>query len=527
MKSFLLSIFVVSSSLLSFCISAEAQTSVQNAYVSAVDQDLAIKSIVLVPTTDNISGIYAKPVEEHLRALLNSDKQWSLTEFPKGVSAKSETLDENPADVQKILQAAKTEAALTTKIIRGPRGTSITLTLFVGREGFPLLQESLTDYKGFDIADIKAEVTHLFENIKNRMPFRATILSRRGQQVTLNLGSNYGLKPGSRVSVVQIIRVNRHPKLKIMVSTEKEVLGRVKLFKVEPYLSFGYIELEKEPEVIAVGSKVMPDEFVKYSTPITTPSGKILADVTTRPDKEVAFGEDPKEWVPEAPPQYGKVEILAGFTSYNQNANLTSQSISGSSNLAPNIAIRGELWINPEWFVGVNLRQSVFSIDNNLAGSTPGSLNMSMSQYSVVGGYNLLLSNDFFGPKMQFSAGYEDTNFKVDDSNPTAFTSNKYGGLMLSLGGQFPMSEEIPIDFGGKFNLFLNPSMSESPSRGGSRDSKINSFSFFMDYRLKMKFKIHGELLFENFSTDYSGASDRSSVSHKMTTLMGGVQYLF
>lgn len=512
---------------MSFCNLAYAQTSVQNAYVSSVDQDLAIKSIVLVPTTDNIGDIYAKPVEDHLRTLLNSDKQWSLTEFPKGIIVKSETLDDNPADVQKILQAAKSEAALTTKIIRGPRGTSITMTLFVGREGFPLLQETLADYKGFDTADIKAEVTHLFENIKSRMPFRATILSRRGQQVTLNLGSNYGLKPDSRVSVVQIIKVNRHPKLKILVSTEKEVLGRVKLFKVEPYLSFGYIELEKEPGVIAVGSKVMPDEFVKYSTPITTPSGKILSDVTTRPDKEVAFGEDPKEWTPEAPPQYGKVEILAGFSSYNQNASLTAQSASGSANLAPNIAIRGELWINPEWFVGVNLRQSVFSIDNDLAGSTPGNLNMSMSQYSVVGGYNLLLSNDFFGPKLQFSLGYEDTNFKVDDSNPVSFTSDKYGGMLFSLGGQFPISPEIPMDIGGKFNLFMNPSMSESPSRGGSRDNKINSFSFFADYRLRMKFKIHGELLFENFSTDYSGASDRSSVSHKMTTLLGGVQYLF
>ncbi len=81
-----------------------------------------------------------------------------------------------------------------------------------------------------------------------------------------------------------------------MISTEKEVLGRVKLFKVEPYLSFGYVEMEKDPGVIAVGSKVMPDEFVKYSVPVTTPSGKILQDITTRPDKDVAFGDEPKEW---------------------------------------------------------------------------------------------------------------------------------------------------------------------------------------------------------------------------------------
>lgn len=537
MKSFLLSFSVVLSVIIMpfdlVFAQATSQTIGQtNAYVSAVDQDLAIKSIVLVPTTDNVGGIYAKPVDEELRKLLNDDKQWSLTEFPKDLKIKSELLDEHPEDVKKILLAGKSEAVLTSKLIKGPRGISITLTLFVGREGFPLLQENLADYKGFEIGDIKMQVARLFINLKNRMPFRASILSRRGQQVTLNLGSNYGLKPDSRVSIVQIIRVNRHPKLKFMVSTDKEVLGRVKLFKVEPYLSFGYVELEKETGVIAVGSKVMPDEFVKYSLPVTTPSGKVMQDITQRPDKDVAFGDEPKEWVPESAPQFGKVELLAGFSSYTQNAKLqTAGSISGSNNFAPNILVRGELWLNPEWFIGLSLRQSVFSIDNGYTGSSPGKLNMSMSQYGVNGGYNFLLTNDFFGPKIRLNAGFSLTDFKVDDSTPTAFTSMKYSGLLLGIEGQFPLSDELPIDLGGKFDLYVNPSLSESKSSGGSSSNTINAFSFFMDYRLKTRFKIRGELLFENYSSNFSGTGQRtdpaSSISHKMTTLMGGIQYLF
>lgn len=532
MKSFLLSSLFVASCFISICPTAEAQTNAQNTYVSAADQDLAIKSIVLIPTTDNVGGIYAKPAEEELRNLLNDDKQWSLSNFPKDLKIKSETLDENPSDVQQILQNTRSEAALTSKIIRGPRGISITLTLFVGREGLPLLQESLTDYKGFETAEIRNEVRRLFENLKYRMPFRATILSRRGQQVTLNLGSNYGLKPESRVSVVQIIKVNRHPKLNFMVSTEKEVLGRVKLFKVEPYLSFGYIEMEKDPGVISVGSKVMPDEFVKYSTPITTPSGKVLQDVSTRPDKDVAFGEDPQEWLPTMPPQFGKIELMAGLGNYTQNTSLvTAGSISGSNNITPNILVRGELWLNPEWYVGVQLRQSVFSIDNNQTGSSPGSLNMSVGQYGVSAGYNFLLTSDFFGPKLQVGAGYNTTKFSVDNSTPTTFTTMDYSGFLVSLAGQFPLSEELPVDIGGRFDFYMNPNVSESKDSGSSSDSKINSFSFFVDYRMKTRFKIRGELMLENYSTDFSGTGQRAdpatSTSHKMTTLFGGVQYLF
>lgn len=532
MKSFLLSSLIVASSIFSIHRPAWSQTNAQNVYLSPADQDLAIKSIVLIPTTDNVDGIYARPVEEELRNLLNDDKQWSLENYPADLKVKTEALEDRSEDVQKILQATKAEAALSSRIVRGPRGTSITLTLFVGREGLPLLQETLSDYKGFEIAEIKTEVRRLFENIKYRMPFRATILSRRGQQVTLNLGSTYGLKTDSHVTVVQIIKINRHPKLKFMVSTEKEVLGRVKLFKVEPHLSFGYVEMEKEPGLIAAGSKVMPDEFVKYSVPVTTPSGRVMQDITTRPDKDVAFGEDPQEWLPTMPPQFGKIELLAGVSNYTQNVKLnTAGSISGSNNLAPNIMVRGELWLNPEWFMGVQLRQSVFSMDNTLPTSSPGNLNMALSQYGVNVGYNFLLTNDFFGPKLQIGAGYLNTNFTIDDSNPTAFTSMKYGGLMFRVAGQFPLSEILPVDIGGRLDFFLNPSVSENITSGASASNQINNFSFFFDYKMKTRFKIRGELLFENYNSDFSGTGQRSdpasSASHKMTTLMGGVQYLF
>lgn len=511
---------------------AFAQTNAQNSYVSAIDQDLAIKTLVLVPTTDNVGGIYARPANEELQQVLNDDKQWSLLPYPQDLNIKTEFLDERPQDVQTILQNAQSDSAISARIIRGPRGISITLTLFVGRDGWPLLQETSTDFRGFETAQIRSEIRRLFENIKSKMPFRGVIMSRRGQQVTLNLGSNYGLKNESRVSIVQIIKINRHPKLKFMVSTEKEVLGRVKLFKVEPYLSFGHIEMEKETGVISVGSKVMPDEFVKYSVPISTPTGKVLQDISLRPDKEVAFGEEPQEWLPTMPPQFGKVELLAGLAQYTQNATLnTSGSISGSDNLAPNILVRGEFWLNPEWYVGVLLRQSVMSIENNLAGSSPGKLSVGLGQYAVNFGYNFLLTNDFFGPKIQLGAGYINTNFSVDDSTPTAYTSMKYGGLALSLGGQFPLSEEIPFDIGAKMDFYLNSSLNENKSSGGSSSNKINSFSFFGDYKVRTRFKIRGEILLETYNSDFSGPGNRtesaSSISHKMTTFMGGIQYLF
>lgn len=506
---------------------SEAQTNAQNVYISSADDELSIKTIVLTPTTDNVGGIYAKPIFEELQKIVNSDKQWNLkiAEAPQ-----SKSLLDSPAEAVRIMRATDSQAALESHIIKGPKGISLTFNMFTERTGLPLLSETTTDIKGFETADLKIEAAKLFESLKSRMPYRGTILSRRGQQVTLNLGSAYGLKVDSKLTAVQIIRINRHPKLHVMVGTEREVLGRIKLFKVEPYLSFGYVEMEREPGLLQAGSKLVPDEFYKYATPVTVAGGKVLQDISSRPDAELAFGDNPSEWLPSSPPQFGKLEVLAGLASYNQKANFKSGESASANSYMPSILLRGELWLNPNWYVGLFTRQGITTLDNDLAGSSPGSLNLAMSSYGVSLGYNLLLTDDYFGPKMQIAGGYTTTKFTVDKSQPLAFSSMEYSGLHLSISGQFPLSPELPIDIGGKLDFYINPSLSENVSSGSS-SNQMNTFSFFMDYRMQTRFKIRGELMFENYSSDFSGTTSRNpqpdSASHGVSSLLLGIQYLF
>lgn len=510
--------------LLSFTPPSFSQTNALNSYVSQVDQDLAIKSVIVLPTTDNVSGIYAKSATAHLKNLINQDKQWSLIEItPQDTPAKSTDL--STSDIKTLMGKYSAHAVLASHIAKGPRGITIFATLYVGKDGLPLIEESLSDRNIFETAAVNADLGNVYFQIRNKLPFRGNILSRRGNEVTINIGSVYGLKKDSRVSVVQVIKINRHPKRQFMISTEKEVLGRVKLYKVEPYMSFGYIELEKENGVIAVGSKVLPDEFVKYSPPVTTPSGKVLHDINTRTDKEVAFGEDPIEWLPSSPPQYGKLEVLAGLGNYRTNRSLLSPGpITGEKSIVPHLLLRGEIWLDPRWYVGLHLRQSVFSYDNSE--SSPKSLNASLGQYGINLGYNFLLTDDYFGPKLQVGLGYMTTNISVDDTTPVSFTRAEYGGALLSIGGQFPVSELIPLDIGAKFDFYLNPMLSEG-EKSGTDSNKINSFSFFADYRLQTRFKIRGEIMVESYSSSFSEPIIATSSSHKMTTIFGGVQYLF
>lgn len=510
-----------------YSLQTRAQSS--SSFVSAADQDLTVKTVTAVPFSDNIKGIYAQPLYKKFQELVANDKWWSYEPLPDNTQVPLD-LSENSAIVKSLLNTTKAQGLFTFRITKGPKGLNGRLTFFVGNSGLPLLQEELTDYPGFEIADLEKQLQALYERIKARLPYRGMILSRRGQEVTINLGFKSGVKNNDEISVIQFLKVNRHPKLKFMISTEKEILGKIKIFKTDEYLSFAYVTYEREAGTVQPAMKLLPLDFVQYNEPVTA-NGKIIPGLENRKDRELSYGDNPKEWLPQQAPQYGRIALLAGIGSYSISTNLQSGSIDTSTPLAPEIAIKGELWLSSEWNVLFNIRQSVFSTSNPLAGSTPGTLNMSLSSYGVLGAYNFLMSEDFFGPKLQLSAGYATYNSHSDQSTPIAFTNMNYGGLVFGLLGQFPLSQEIPMDLGAQFNLFLNPSLSESAASGNSSKSSINQFGFFGIYHLKSRFKIRGEINFEYYSTDFSGPGagthTSSNTTQKMTSFMGGIEYLF
>jgi len=512
--------------------SAQTRAQSSSSFVSAADQDLTIKSISAVPFTDNISGIYAKPLYKKFVELVSQDRQWSYQSLPEGAPQAPLDLDENPDAVKSLLTAAKAEGLFTFRLTKGPKGLNARLTFFTGKSGLPLVQEELHDYPKFEIADLEKQLEDMYTKIKARLPYRGMILSRRGQEVTINLGYKTGIKNNDELSVIQILKVNRHPKLKFMIGTEKEILGKIKVYKTDEYLSFAYVTFEREPGVVQPMAKLLPVDFVQYQEPVVDENGKIIPGLENRKDRDLSYGSNPREWLPQSAPQYGRIAILAGLGNYAISSSLqTSGSIEAATTLAPEIAIKGELWISSEWKVLYISRQSVFSVANPLAGSTPGSLNMSLSSYSVMGAYNFLMSDDFFGPKIQLSAGYATYISHADQSTPLVFTNMDYGGLLFGLAGQFPLSKEIPMDLGAQFNMFINPNLNESVASGDSSKSLINQFGFFGIYHMNSRFKIRGEINFEYYSTDFSGAGastqPASNTTQKLTSFLGGIEYLF
>ncbi len=500
---------------------------------NSVDDSISIKHVTVAPLADNVSQIYAKPLTQQLRAIVESDRQWNARTFPEPSQNTPEDFEDKPETVKTAAAKANADALISGRLTKGPKGISIKLNLFLAKDGLLFSQELLQDYSGFEISDLRNQLERLYLQLKSHLPYAGVILSRKNNQVTVNLGNLQGVQDGKELSVIQILKVNRHPRFKFVVSTEKEIIGRIHIDKAEESLSFGSLIMERSENVVQTNMKVEPIDFVVYPTPPRGADGKALTDLSQRPDSQVALGENPTEWVPKESPSLGKISFMLGLGNYAINNTLsTVGSVNAGQTPTPSIHLDGELWLTTNWFLSLGLKQYLLSLNNSYPGSGPGRISVSSNQTTLQAGYNFLLGENFFGPKFQVLGGYSKFASTVDTSSPTAYTSLSFSGFAMGIAGSLPVSDETPLTLGAKLMYYLNSSVDESPVTSGSKASgNITSFSLFGTYRWTEHMNFRGELMYDLFSASFSGNGSRtpsaSSASHTLTTLAGGIEYLF
>lgn len=499
-------------------------------YRSSVESQLEITRLTVLPSTDNVGNIYASVIEKHLVDLVQNDHRWNYEPLNfAGPTPLLDDLEQNPDFLLKMTQSSQADSAVGLQMTKGPKGISLKLSLFQLSNGYLLAQVQLRNHKRFDLPDIKNQTTQLFAKLIHKIPYQGRVISRQANRLTINLGKKDGIQPQTDLNVIQITRVDRHPRFNFIVGAQKEILGKIKILKVEDTLSFASIIYERERGVIRKGHKIDGLKNIKYTVPDSL-SEKSLTDTESSLKNEIVFGKDAKEWLPTKKPTFGQVGVKLGLGTYNGKVDLASESLQASDSIVPQVGISGEVWINPNWLVRFQWEQSIASTENPRTGSSPESLSHSLSAYSLIAGYSFLLEQEFFGPKIELGVGFSGYSDSVDTSNPTAFTTMKYSGLTLALRGQMPINEKW--SGGLSINYVLGPSLSESPETSGTDSSPgVTDFKIFASYKLKTRLRIVGDLNFRLLKASFTGTGTRgeavSSASQTMTTLSGGIAYLF
>ncbi|MBC7420943.1 MAG: hypothetical protein H7328_09455 [Bdellovibrio sp.] len=506
-------------------------------YTSAVDQKIILKTITLAPVYDNVNGVYANPIQKLLIDLLQNDKVWGYSEFPN-ISQKIfvENFDSKPNEVLDVLAKTGSQGMLTALITKGPRGLNARLKLFTQDQGIILLEESFLDLNTFEISKLRDEFVILYHNLKNKLPYRGFVLSRRAVEVTLNLGSQNGVSLGQELTLAQILKLNRHPKLKTLVGIEREIIGRVKVTKVESYLSFAQIIFERETGVVDVGAKVLPTEYVSYPMPILNNEGDVISDEKTKVHVEAPRVEErsqPKDIPLDSKSEHiGKATIQGGLMQYAESTSLASGvSVDAKQDFSPTFLLGGQLFFLKDFFVDFNIRQSFFSADHSLAGSTPKDLSYTVSRYSGAIGYIYLIDGTPSGPQVSGAIGLTSYKTQVSATTPVALTSTQTDGISLKLTGIIPLQPEYPFAIGADAQFLVSSNFSESPVSSGSSNSTVTAVSVFATYNYSPTIRYRADLGFESINASFSGVSTRANPSKsttiKSTSQLFGIEYLF
>ncbi|MDZ4662818.1 MAG: hypothetical protein SGJ18_14490 [Pseudomonadota bacterium] len=522
-------------------LNAQAQVLAKSSsYKSEVDESLTISRITLLPFSDNVDGIYAKPVEATIKESLSQNHHYSfISSSLAGNIVTPRELEADPEKVKSLGKELGVDAFIAARMSKGPKGIGIQMSLFLTNDGRLLAQEQLKNFSRFELAGVINEAKAAVQKLLGSVPYDGRILSRDGLRVTLNLGKRDGLDRDKVVSIIQITKAVRHPKFNFLISTEKEIIGTVKIQKSDDTISFGSIISEKEKGVISKNSKISGLNPVTYSAVDAFGAGASEKDLLAEsPDSLLSFGANPELWIPRRPPQYGQVGFNLGLSNYSGKINpQTSGPLEMNSSYFAGVGMMGEIWLNHEWATRAQIRQSVFSTNNPITGSTPEKLSVSLRSYELAVNYNFLLEEEFFSSKIELRGGFGNFTFDVDHSDLLGFTSTDFNGLLFGVKGLFPITKQKDWLAAAEMNIFLNPGFKERPVNSGhGGKNTITDYVFTVSRLVTSHLYIDGAINATLLRVQFDSASNRTSgglpdsatnISQRLTTYSMGFRYLF
>ena len=498
-------------------------------YFSDVDKSLTIRKLTFLPTVDNVKGVYARSIDTKLSEIIKNNHRWEYIESHiAGSVVKPEELIGQAKKVRAFSKHFKADAFFTADTRKDPKGLRITLYLFSSRSGQLISEERVQQIQD-NTESVLASIDRMAKTIIARIPYDGLVLSRTDNRVTINVGKKDGVRSGQNLPVIKVINVQRHPKRGFIVKSDKALLGQIRVVKADEYLSFADVTSETEAGAITTEAKVTGVTQIQYgNTPWTktyTPPEQVLSE-----DNKVVFGKNAREWRPKNPPTFGRVGAGLALGNFDNTLSLSDgTSLNSEVTVYPKINLHGEVWVTPKWYATALIAQGIGSSQNPTG--SPSEISNSLSQYRFTFGYNFLLKNEFFGPKLSMEAGFNDYRMFIDGSSSNGFTSLQYRTFVVAVGGLVPVMPDHSWSVGGKVHFHFFSSLKETPVSSGTPNNSINQFSLFAENKLSERLRFNFGLELHLFSTSFSGGGNRttpaSNLSHRFIMATTGIDYLF
>lgn len=518
-----------------FFLSVNPCEAVTTTYVSADDEDITIKSVVVTPGKDNVQGIFATPLSAYLRSLVERDRFWEITDTASNLDVDLDELRANAKQTTDLIKKNNSDGLLHLQLSKGSQGLRFQLGLFTKKTGFLWAYSDFLEKQKFDLEYTRSVIDNLYQQVLSQLPYQGLLLSRNGSKVTINRGALAQLRPDQELNVIQVISVKRHPQFQFVIHVEKEIIGKVRLTKIDETLSFGYILFEKEPQVIQPGLKLVFRDPVSYPKLVDSKNESIVEHLLARGDGEVMMQGDSKEWVPQNLPTFGRMHAMLGIGELDASTNLsTAGSLQSLTSMALNAQFDADFWMNQSWFIRAGINQGSAQVRNPLPDSSPNRLNFSLQSTKLALGIDLEVDENIYGPRLQALLGISQFHSTVTESNPTSFTTNEFYGTAVGLVGFMPLEENgSRWGLGAEIWYHFNPRLNEKPVDSGSaKNIHMSQISGALYYHTRPNLYWVSRLTVDAYRARFSGTGTRVGDTATSTEIYWrridcGIEYLF
>lgn len=484
---------------------------------------LHLRSVVLLPAHDSMQGIYAGALQPAVKDLILEDHKLDLVEASFSSVRPASEWSKEAELLSSIFGASGADGALALGIAQRGGQLLLGLYLYHASDNKLLLKEERQMPPESTHAQLKAQLPGLYQALMKQLPYSGEVLSRTGDELTINIGSHDGAKAGDRYLAVKVLQLKRHPHFEFLMETEHEAIGSVEIIKTSERLSFARLISEVRPQSLTVGTKLVQ----------AAGGAQLAGSEAGRLNEDFIFGQNPSEWRPAPPPAFGLLRAALGVYNSRSKTHLKNAGPRDTEGaVGPAVELGAELWLTSKWTIALGLEQVVANFENPNSLGLPGELSSTLSQYRASLLRRVYPATSYMDPSLELGLGFSKWRWSVDSATPLELTSWDLSGMFLQMRGQLPLTEAGRFYLGGDFRVHLWPSMKESPetSAAGSKNS-LTEIYVFGRYAARPNWWVEAGLDFSLYSARLSGTGTlgdtSTALSHHLTGLKAAVLYLF
>lgn len=464
---------------------------------------------MLLPIHDSVGGATGFQVFQDVEKFLR-DSEWCYyrpnSEIINILGNYKNKLNDhlkNPDVLRVIAEKTGAGSLIKVDIAHMLKGSEVTLTVF-GSNGEDVFYKDTYKLDTTDTTLLSQAVRNGLEAYSQRIPYDGQVIGVLGDQFTLDLGRNYGVVGGAKISVLRPLQKRRHPLLKEIVEWDSEKLADATVFHVTEAQSQAKANSYESNKKIESGDWVLLGE---------RGGSRPLVDQTPYEAKmdDYSFGK------------LGQLSLALTYGSISSSFvnNSASKKIGGG---AFGIDLIAELWATRNWWASLDLSKKFAGLEKEEGTLSQSEYDIDTTRIKVKAGYKHLPLGFFYGPQVDMYLGYARYNYSLDTVLADKVVETTFSGLLLGAKGSMPVIKDVRIHL--MLDFIFNPGYEEEVKVRGEDDGTSNfNLEFGGTYQWSPSMAVYGAFEFVTNKAKFTGRS--SEVKMSENALKIGTTFMF